>query len=124
MIAFKNILLVLLGSSVGGALRYAFSIWIPAKSGSFPWGTFWVNVIGCFLMGLIMGMIQKQELQHTELKLLLATGFCGGFTTFSAFALENIDLLKQGNYTTLFLYTLASIVLGFVAVWVGNLWIR
>ncbi|MFM7797188.1 MAG: fluoride efflux transporter CrcB [Candidatus Nitrosotenuis sp.] len=124
MIAFKNILMVRLGSSAGGALRYVISICIPTKGSSFPWGTFVVNVVGCFVMGLFIGIIQKHDLQNSELKLLLATGFCGGFTTFSAFAFENLELLKLGNSTTLLTYALGSVILGILAVWVGTLLVR
>lgn len=116
--------MVLLGSSLGGTLRYLVSLWTSSKNLSYPWGTFLVNLIGCFIMGIIMGYIQKDEEGTLGVKLLLATGFCGGFTTFSAFAFENLEMIKQGNFSTLFAYTISSVVLGILAVLAGNFMIR
>jgi CrcB protein len=124
MIQFKNILLVLIGSSVGGILRYLISVWTAPKSISYPWGTFLVNISGCFLMGIIMGFIQKEEQGSMEMKLLLATGFCGGFTTYSAFAFESVEMIKQGNFSTVITYTIVSVVLGILSVLGGYFMIR
>jgi CrcB protein len=83
---------------------------------SFPMGTLVVNVVGCFLMGLLSAYFIKVE--HA-LKFLLITGFCGGFTTFSAFSVENYSLWQTGQYFILALYILLSLVIGLLAVFLG-----
>lgn len=83
---------------------------------SFPFGTFAVNMIGCFLIGLLSAYFLKVD---NYLKFLLITGFCGGFTTFSTFSIENYSLWQNGNYFTLGLYILSSVVLGLFAVFAG-----
>jgi CrcB protein len=84
-----------------------------------PYGTFLVNVLGSLFIGVILGFALKNEALSQNQTLLLATGFCGGFTTFSAFAYENHLFLKSGDLMQLALYTLASIIVGFAAVFLG-----
>ena len=86
---------------------------------NFPWATFIANSVGCLLIGLFFGYIQKNNLQNETLKLLLITGFCGGFTTFSTFSLENIQFIQNQNYNLAITYTLASLFVGFLAVIIG-----
>lgn len=117
---WKDILLVGLGGGVGSIARYAcqrsiYSLYPHA----FPFGTFAVNIAGCFLIGLLIGLIEKGSMIKPELRLLLLTGFCGGFTTFSAFAAENIQLLKDGRLLYFSLYTAGSVVLGILATFAG-----
>lgn len=110
---WKSILLVGSGGFIGSALRYLIGMWIQkGNSFSFPWATFLINVTGCFLIGVLTGFLQKNVQQHQLLWLLLATGFCGGFTTFSSFALENVYLIKNTLSYYAMLYTIASIVVG------------
>src|SRR5690606_31151778 len=102
---FKTLLIVGLGGGIGSAFRYLTSVLTDKYiQTSFPWATFLVNVIGCLIIGILVGVFTKQQLQHTELKLLFITGFCGGFTTFSTFALENIKLFQSGNSLLALLY--------------------
>jgi CrcB protein len=116
----KNILLIALGGGLGSALRYLSNIGVEKIwTNKLYYATFLVNIIGCFLIGLLMGYLQKNETDNSALKLLLVTGFCGGFTTFSTFGLENYNLLQSQNYITSLLYIAASIVIGIAFVGVG-----
>ena len=85
---------------------------------SFPWGTMAVNIAGCFLIGLLSGLSLGGNISPTT-KLVLVTGFCGGFTTFSTFMNENLMLGRDGSILSAVLYTLASLVLGLLAVILG-----
>jgi fluoride exporter len=122
---FRNILLVGLGGGIGSIARYlcqkVLGHWFLNP---FPIGTFVVNVSGCLLIGLIHAIAVKNNILSPEWRLLLTTGFCGGFTTFSTFAYENADLLRAGNYLTLSLYISLSVLFGIAAVFAGNALIR
>jgi CrcB protein len=115
----KQALLVFLGGGVGSVLRYVVTRFLNNPTTGVPYGTFLVNIIGSFLIGIILGLALRNEALNQNHTLLLATGFCGGFTTFSAFAYENHLFLKSGNLTLLFAYTIASIVVGLLAVFLG-----
>lgn len=116
----KQILLVGVGGGVGSIFRFLTSL-LTAKyfSNTFPIATFATNIIGCFLIGLLIGVLGQNIQMNNSLKLLLITGFCGGYTTFSTFASENISLLQTNNYLTAILYIGASIFIGLFAVWAG-----
>ena len=110
----RNLLLVALGGAGGSVLRYLLS----NINTSFPWGTFAVNVLGSFLIGLLVCLMSKGVLSP-EMKLLLVTGFCGGFTTFSTFANESFSMMKAGDVLLTALYVGASVIIGILAVWGG-----
>lgn len=113
----KNIVMVALGGSAGSVLRYLCQRWVyQFYPHPFPWGTLIVNVAGCFLIGVFYSMSEKSSVLTPEWRLLLTTGFCGGFTTFSAFAFENLTLLRSGDVTYFILYILISVVLGIASV--------
>ncbi|MDR2804032.1 MAG: fluoride efflux transporter CrcB [Dysgonamonadaceae bacterium] len=118
----KQLLLVGVGGGIGSVLRFLAS-WLTVKSGNvaFPMATLTVNLVGCLLIGLFTGWAMKHSCLDANLRLLLITGFCGGFTTFSAFSLENIQLFQAGQYVSLVLYVLASVGLGFAAASIGLL---
>ncbi|WP_462220791.1 fluoride efflux transporter CrcB [Ferruginibacter sp.] len=114
---FKNFLLVGLGGALGSMLRYAFYLAITVKQ--FPLATFAVNIIGSFIIGAVLALSLKDDLFLNNWKLFIATGICGGFTTFSAFSLENITLLQNEKYFIALVYIVSSIVLGIAAAWLG-----
>jgi CrcB protein len=120
----KHVLLVFLGGGLGSSCRYVISKYLNALENTIPLGTFAVNIIGSLLIGVIMGFALNNDTPTSTLTLLVATGFCGGFTTFSAFALENYHLLKTGDITNFIVYTLGSITLGILAVFIGVLLVK
>jgi fluoride exporter len=116
----KYILLVGLGGGIGSIARYLCQKWFATNHPyTFPWGTFIVNLAGCFLIGLIYAASEKGTPLSPQTRLFLATGFCGGFTTFSTFAFENMSLLRSGDISYFFLYTVGSVVLGIMGVFGG-----
>ena len=110
-----NLLAIFLGGGAGALARYGFSAFIARHMGTgFPWGTLAVNLLGAFLMGLIVELLALKIQLPPSAKLLLTTGFLGGFTTFSAFSLESALMWQKGDWLPLSLYTGVS-VLGTVA---------
>ncbi|MBQ7079285.1 MAG: fluoride efflux transporter CrcB [Fibrobacter sp.] len=107
-------LYVAFGGALGSVLRYFLSLVIP-KAAGFPWPTFVANILGCLCIGIFSGMFLKCGTLSPNLKLFLVTGFCGGFTTFSTFANENLALLQSGKIGMFIAYALASFVLGVAA---------
>jgi CrcB protein len=115
----KSFLLVFLGGGLGSALRYLVASAMNQYSKVLPFGTFTVNILGCLLIGMILGYAQKENTLTSNQILLLATGFCGGFTTFSAFANENLELIKNGEIFNFSVYTIGSVLIGILAVYIG-----
>jgi fluoride exporter len=113
----RNFLLVGLGGAVGSMLRYGSGLIIPSKN--FPLATLLVNVAGSFIIGVVIAYSLRSEIFAANWKLFLATGICGGFTTFSAFSLENLQLLQNGKFAVFALYIVASLLLGLISVWAG-----
>lgn len=118
----KQILLVFFGGGIGSVLRFLIAKTLNPTFQHFFLGTFLVNAIGCLLIGLILGFSLKNNLLTENYTLLLVTGFCGGFTTFSAFAFEKHSLLKFGELFYFSFYTISSIIIGVLAVAIG-LWL-
>jgi fluoride exporter len=122
---YRNILWVGIGGGAGSIARYlcqrAMSSWFLNP---FPIGTFVVNVSGCFLIGLLHAIAVKTNILNPGSRLLLTTGFCGGYTTFSTFANENAELIRTGNFLTPALYISLSVLLGVAAVFAGDALLR
>jgi len=115
----KQLLLVFVGGGFGSVLRFIVGKWLNNSENGFPYGTFAANIIGSLLIGIILGLAAKNESLSQSQTLLLATGFCGGFTTFSTFAYENHIFLKSGDFASFAIYTITSFVVGFLAVFLG-----
>jgi CrcB protein len=118
----KNILLVFFGGGMGSVLRYLCSH-IERRLYPdivFPISTFFVNIVGCFLIGILIGITTRGGILDEKTQLMLVVGFCGGFTTFSAFAAENIKMLENGNYLLFALYIAGSVAGGLLAMWGGK----
>lgn len=106
-----------LGGAIGSMLRYAVYLFFPVKD--FPLATLLVNIIGSFVIGAVFAYSTTSETFLNNWKLFLATGVCGGFTTFSAFSAENITLMQNGKYSLALLYIMLSVVTGIAAAWLG-----
>lgn len=114
----KQLLLVFLGGGAGSILRYLISKGLNNVT-VLPMGTLVVNVAGSLLIGLFLGLAYRHQSISPNTLLFLATGFCGGFTTFSAFSYENQLFLKAGDFMSFGIYTVSSIILGTAAVFAG-----
>ena len=116
----RTIILVGTGGMLGSIARYfAAVILTRAIPSAFPYGTFAVNILGCLIIGVVYGCAQRFDWLTPEWRLFLATGFCGGFTTFSSFAYENIVLLQDRDYLTFAAYAVLSFVVCLAATFLG-----
>lgn len=117
---YKTIIAVGLGGFIGSVLRYLVSrLTTGVDFASLPLGTLTVNVLGCFVLGLLSGLFERTGSLSPELKLLLTTGLCGGFTTFSTFMGENFSMARNGQFMLMAAYLMLSLVLGFVLFFAG-----
>jgi fluoride exporter len=118
-LAGNKMLLIMLGGAIGSYLRYWISKWIGAQpwGQAFPYGTVIVNVSGCFILGVVAVIIlERLPPDHEDWYLLLGTGFCGGFTTFSTFEWETYKLVRDGSWTLALGNVFGSVIAGFVGV--------
>jgi CrcB protein len=116
----NNILMIAIGGAIGSVSRYGCQKWIyQMYPHPFPFGTLAVNIVGSSIVGLIWGLAEKGSIGKPGWTLFLITGFCGGFTTFSAFSLETLSLLRNGAVSSALFYIFLSVGVGLIAVWGG-----
>ncbi|OEK05697.1 fluoride efflux transporter CrcB [Roseivirga misakiensis] len=116
----KNLIIVALGGGIGSALRYLIQEVLHKQIENFePYGTFVVNILGCLLLGLLAGFAEQEKLLTPSMNLLLISGFCGGFTTFSTFAFQSHNLFLANKPIQAILYIGLSITIGLIAAYLG-----
>jgi CrcB protein len=117
-----NLLLVGIGGFIGSILRYLASGYVQqaSKSIDFPYGTFAVNLMGCFIIGFLAQLAEDRGVFTTQSRLFVFTGFLGGFTTFSSFGNETLNLMRDSQMMNAFANVGANVILGLLAVWLGR----
>ena len=116
----KQLIIVFIGGGIGTVFRYLISKLIPYSGDGFPWSTFSSNLIGCFMIGILSSyFLRVFSNDQSDIVLFATIGVCGGFTTFSTYAYENLNLLKSGDHLTFLIYTLISVIFGIMMVYLG-----
>lgn len=118
----KTIGLVFLGGGIGSSFRYLNTAWIGKYFPShFPIATLVTNITGCLLIGILLGIAERQHFTSSDFKFFFVTGVCGGYTTFSAFSAESLNMLQNGQQFQAILYIAASLFIGILMTWLGFL---
>tara|TARA_Y100000768_G_C23864651_1_gene627436 strand:- start:481 stop:849 length:369 start_codon:yes stop_codon:yes gene_type:complete len=121
----KNIILIGLGGFIGTILRYGIGKIFEKNLNFFPYGTFLINIIGCFILGLLISLLAKEnDLFSNKLYLFIGIGFCGGLTTFSTFSMESLNLIYDGKFLLMLLYIISSIGFGLLFCYFGTIFIK
>ena len=121
----KTIMAIGAGSFVGGTARFLISKTVTQVStSSFPWATFLINILGCFIVGVVYGLFEKGSLGGENLKMFLTVGFCGGFTTFSTFIHENYVFVSDKNFLPFVIYASVSFAAGLIFAYLGHLLVK
>ena len=115
----RLLLAVSVGGALGGCARYGIAQLVDITPGTFPWGTFWINVSGSFALGVLVTLVLKRFPTNRYLRPLVASGFLGAYTTYSTFAVESDLLVRNGHWGVALAYAVASFAAGFLAVWGG-----
>ncbi len=116
----KTLVLVFAGGGLGSVVRFLFGKWVNTlHTLTFPFGTLAANVVACFVLGIVVGLVDHRQIFSADSRLFWAVGFCGGFSTFSTFSLESWQLIEQGAHLSSLGYVLASVVLCLVATIAG-----
>jgi len=113
-----------LGGALGAPARYGIAQAVDITPGTFPWGTFWINVSGSFALGFILVLVLERFPPTRYIRPFVATGFLGAYTTYSTFAVEGVLLARNGHWAIALAYAAASFAVGLFAVWVGILFAR
>ncbi len=122
---FSNFVIVGIGGAVGSMLRHAIGlVWLKSGAIDFPWPTFLINILGSFLIGLVVAMLAYLQNWSEEVRLFTIVGLLGGFTTFSAFSLETVLLFERGQYFYTSLYIIGSVLLSIAATYLGLFLVR
>lgn len=117
----RSIFFVAIGGLIGSVARYLIAITVSRQFSSvFPYGTMGINILGCFLIGIFYALAEKGNLLTPEWRLFLTTGFCGGFTTFSTFSYETMNLFQDGEWIYLSIYVFGSNLIGFAGTFLGT----
>tara|TARA_B100000945_G_C20222292_1_gene521188 strand:- start:227 stop:601 length:375 start_codon:yes stop_codon:yes gene_type:complete len=117
----KEIIAVFVGGGLGSVLRFLVNKIEIISENNFPYSTFISNFLGCFILGLVLGYFIKNENPNSILFVFLTIGLCGGFTTFSSFSNESLELIQNGEIFTFLTYSLSSLVVGIVSVYAGTI---
>ena len=121
----KELIIVFAGGGAGSVVRYALGMGVNRLLASpFPYGTLVVNIIACLVLGAVVAMADDRQLLNAPTRLLLAVGFCGGFSTFSTYSLETLQLLQRGQYASAMLYVIGSVMLCLGATFAGMWFFR
>ena len=116
----KHLLIVFIGGGLGTVVRFLVGKFLPYSGKGFPWNTFCANLFGCLLIGFLIGYFHRNSNENESSLVLFATvGFCGGFTTFSSFANENLSFIKSGDLNMLLVYSILSLIMGILMVYTG-----
>ena len=121
----RNILIVGTGGFIGSVMRYLVQVFVEkGVATTFPWGTFVANIAGSFIIGIVFALAEKGNFMNSEWRMFLAVGICGGFTTFSSFAYNNLTMLKENSFGQLFWNIGGSLFFGILAVYIGIVLVR
>lgn len=116
----KEVIYIFIGSGLGGLTRFGLGKWVNSfHSTNFPFGTFTVNILACFILGFVAGLADTRQIISQQTKLFWVVGFCGGFSTFSTFSNETLTLLQSGNHLTNFIYIIASVLICLTVTFLG-----
>jgi CrcB protein len=122
---WKTIIYVAIGSAIGGVARFLMQQFIQKRvESTFPYGTLYVNLLACFMIGVIVGLADKGNILSPQGRIFLAAGICGGFSTFSSFISENNSMLRDGELLNTFIYIAVSVIVGLIATTLGILLIK
>ena len=120
----KEIIAVFIGGGIGSVLRFLLNKIEIVSENNYPYSTFISNVVGCFILGLVLGYFIKNGSNNSTLFVFLTVGLCGGFTTFSSFSNENLQLIQNGHILSFLIYTLLSLILGIMFVYFGTIFYK
>ncbi len=120
----KEIIAVFIGGGIGSILRFLLNKIEIVSENNYPYSTFISNVVGCFILGLVLGYFIKNGSNNSTLFVFLTVGLCGGFTTFSTFSNENLQLIQNGHILSFLIYTLLSLILGIMFVYFGTIFYK